>query len=348
MKRPTMQDIARRAGVTKAAVSFALNGRPGVSDLTRRRILAIAEELGWRPSSAARALSGGRAGSFGMVIGRPARTLGLEPFFMQLLSGIQAELTRDTTPLLLTMVEDQAAEIALYRDWWARRLVDGVFVVDLQVDDARVPVLQELGMPAVIIGAPCGTGGPPAVGHDEAAGVEVAVRHLAELGHRRVARVSGPAHLRHIRIREEAFARVTAQWGLTGRSVEADYSGERGAAATRELLSAADPAARPTAILYDNDVMALSGLTAAHGLGLRVPADLSLVAWDDSALCELVSPSLTALSRDVVAHGAHAARRLRQAAGGGPHGGLEEPPAPSLTLRGSTGPAPADGSGKPV
>ncbi|SFC39980.1 LacI family DNA-binding transcriptional regulator [Streptomyces aidingensis] len=339
MKRPTMQDIARRAGVTKAAVSFALNGRPGVSEPTRRRILEIAEELGWQPSSAARALSDGRAGAFGLVIDRPAATLGLEPFFMQLLSGIQAELTRDTTPLLLTMAEDQAAEIALYRSWWARRQVDGVFLVDLQVTDARVPVLEELGMPAVVIGHPVGTGALPAVWSDDAAAVRTAVCHLAGLGHRRLARVSGPARLRHTRIRSEAFERVVAELGLLGRIVEADYSGERGAAATRSLL-AAGPDSRPTAILYDNDVMAVSGCTAAQGMGLAVPADLSVLAWDDSALCELVHPPLTALSRDIQAYGGHAARLLRQAAGSAAPDDLEDR-APALTLRGSTGPAPA-------
>ncbi|MFI7337294.1 LacI family DNA-binding transcriptional regulator [Streptomyces sp. NPDC050085] len=337
MKRPTMADIARRAGVTKAAVSFALNDRPGVSAPTRRRILAIAEELGWQPNSAARALSDGRAGAFGLVIDRPARTLGLEPFFMQLVSGIQDELITDATPLVFTMAEDQAAEIALYRSWWARRRVDGVFLVDLRTDDARVAVLEELGMPGVVIGAPVGTGRLPAVWSDDGVAVRTVVDHLAGLGHRRIARVSGPSALRHTMIRTEAFSAHVRELGLQGRIVEADYSGERGAAATRELL-AAGAGERPTAILYDNDVMAVSGLTAAQALGVRVPADLSVVAWDDSALCELVNPPLTALSRDIAAYGAHAARRLREAAGGREVGDLQDP-APRLTVRGSVGPA---------
>ena len=112
MKRPTIADIARRAGVTKAAVSFALNGQPGVSAATRERILAIAEEIGFQPSSAARALSDGKAGAFGLIIDRPARTLGIEPFFMQLISGIQAELAAHQVTLLFTMTEDQAEEIS--------------------------------------------------------------------------------------------------------------------------------------------------------------------------------------------------------------------------------------------
>ncbi|SOD63941.1 transcriptional regulator, LacI family [Streptomyces zhaozhouensis] len=336
MKRPTMQDIALRAGVTKAAVSFALNGRPGVSEATRGRVLAIAEELGWQPSSAARALSDGRAGAFGLVIDRPAHTLGREPYFMQLISGIQTELATDTTPLLLTMAEDQAAEIALYRAWWARRAVDGVFLVDLQVDDARVPVLEALGMPTVVIGAPVGTGTLPAVWSDDTAAVALVVAHLAELGHRRLARVSGPDRLRHTSLRTEAFTRAVAERGLVGRTVTADYSGEGGAAATRELLAGEG---RPTALVYDNDVMALSGLAAAQALGLRVPADVSVVAWDDSALCALVNPPLTALSRDIGAYGARAARSLRAAAEGRRPGDLRGIGF-ALTPRGSTAPPP--------
>ena len=164
MRRPTIADIARRAGVTKAAVSFALNGQPGVSAATRERILAIADEIGFEPSSAARALSDGRAGAFGLIIDRPARTLGSEAFFMQLISGIQAELAQNHITLLFTMAEDQAEEIRMYRTWWAQRKVDGVFLVDLQVRDRRIRALEELGIPAVVLGTPRGSGSLPASG----------------------------------------------------------------------------------------------------------------------------------------------------------------------------------------
>jgi DNA-binding LacI/PurR family transcriptional regulator len=336
LKRPTIADIARSAGVTKAAVSFALNGQPGVSSATRERILAIAREMGFQPNSAARALSDGRAGAYGLVIDRPAGTLGMELFFMLLISGIQAELSSDHTALLFTLAEDQDAEITLYRNWWAQRRVDGVLLVDLQVGDRRVPVLEEMHMPAVVIGTPAGAGSLPAVWQDDAAAARSVVDYLTGLGHRRIARVTGIPRFWHTKIRTDAFAEAVREAGAEPVCVEADYTGTRGAEATRLLLSASEP---PTAILYDNDLMAVSGLGAAQSMGIDVPSALSIVAWDDSPLCELVHPPLTALSRDIAAYGAQAARTLVRAAGGAPVG-HSEAPTPRLIVRGSTG-APA-------
>ncbi len=332
MKRPTIADIASRAGVTKAAVSFALNGQPGVSAATRERILAIARELGFQPSSAARALSGRRAGAFGLVIDRPARILGVEPFFMQLIAGIQAELSGDHIALLFTVAEDQAEEIELYRTWWAQRRVDGVFVVDLQVRDRRIPVLRDLKMPAVAFGNPKAAGPLPAVWQDDAAVAGTVVEYLASLGHRRLGRVGGISRYWHTKLRTDAFAKAAQAAGLESVSVACDYTSEHGAEATRELLLSPRP---PTAILFDNDLMAVSGLSAAQQLGVDVPAELSIVAWDDSALCELVHPALTALRRDIAGTGSEAARRLVMLAGGAEAGSFQEPP-PVLTERAST------------
>jgi DNA-binding LacI/PurR family transcriptional regulator len=118
LKRPTIADIAEAAGVSKGAVSYALNGKPGVSDRTRARILEIAGRMGWHPSSAARALSEGRTGAVGLVVGRPAWVLGVEPFFMQLISGVEAGLAASGTALLLQVTQDARAEEAAYRRWW--------------------------------------------------------------------------------------------------------------------------------------------------------------------------------------------------------------------------------------
>lgn len=334
MRRPTIADIAQRAGVTKAAVSFALNGQPGVSAATRERILTIAREIGFQPSSAARALTAGKAEAFGLVIDRPARTLGIEPYFMQLVSGIQAELSAQHVTLLFSMAEDQDDEIEMYRRWWAQRRVDGVFVVDLQRSDRRIAVLEGLHMPAVVIGTPRGSGALPALWQDDRACVETVVRYLAELGHRRIARVGGFARYWHSKLRAEAFSSVAAALGLEATSVEADYTAEHGAQATRGLLGSAEP---PTAILYDNDVMASAGLGEAQRMGLNVPSDVSIVSWDDSALCELIHPAITALHRDVAAVGSQAARMLQEMAAGARPENFREA-RPSLVVRDSSGP----------
>jgi DNA-binding LacI/PurR family transcriptional regulator len=336
VKRPTIADIAQRAGVTKAAVSFALNNQPGVSPSTRQRILEIAREIGWQPNSAARALSDGRAGAFGLVIDRPAGFIGAEPFFMQLIAGIQGELADRHTALLFTMAEDRDAEIELYRTWWAQRRVDGVFMVDLKIDDPRIAVLRDLALPTVVLGAPEGAGGLSAVFTDDAEGARTVVDHLAKLGHRRIARVTGMTDLWHTRIRTESFIDAARQAGINASCVTADYTAEGGAGATETLLADPQP---PTAIVYDNDLMAISGLGAAQRVGIDVPGELSLVAWDDSVLCKLVHPALTALTRDVPAYGAHAAQRLLQLAAGSPPGDRGEPPS-VLTPRASTAPPP--------
>ena len=308
MKRPTITDIARRAGVSKGAVSLALNGRRGVSETTRQRIAEIAKEIGWSPNVAARALSGAPSNNVGMALRRPARILGSEPFFMQLISGVEAELSARSYALTLQVVADETAELALYRRWWSERRVDGVLVCDVRVADPRLEVLEELALPAVLVGGSADTTSLVRVWSDDAAAIVEAVEYLAALGHRRIARIGGLPELLHTAIRTDAFAQACADSGVEPAvTISSDYTGEDGARATRRLLSSPD---LPTAIIYDNDVMAVAGLAVAHEMGLSVPADVSLVAWDDSPLCQLVHPALTALSRDIPEYGAVAARQL--------------------------------------
>ncbi|WP_067970904.1 LacI family DNA-binding transcriptional regulator [Nocardiopsis trehalosi] len=340
MRRLTIADIAAAAGVSTGAVSYALNGRPGVSPATRERILRTARELGWRPSTAARALTGGRSGAIGLVVDRPAHVLGVEPFFMRLISGIEARLAEGSgTALLLQVAADPEGEMAAYTDWWAERRVDGVLLVDLRADDPRLPLVRRIGLPAVALGYPPADGGSgvPCVWDDEGAGIREAVGYLAALGHRRVARVAGPAVFAHTVRRDAAFTAAAAAFGVAAAPpVHTDYSGEEGARATRRLLAGAD---RPTAIVYDNDIMALASMGAAGEMGVDVPAELSLVAGDDSAICRLTRPALTALTRDVPEHGRLAASALLRLVAGEEVGHVPTPP-PVLTPRASTAPAP--------
>lgn len=115
MQRPTIRDIAEAAGVSPSAVSFALNGRPGVSQATRERIRSVADKMGWTPNVVARALSASRAGAIGLVIARPSTTVSAERFFFEFIVGMQGELARAELSLVLQIVETTAEEIATYR-----------------------------------------------------------------------------------------------------------------------------------------------------------------------------------------------------------------------------------------
>jgi len=332
MRRATIADIARAVGVSKGAVSYALNGRPGVSEATRRRVLEVAAEFGWHPSSAARALSDGKAGVLGLIIDRPARTLGIEAFFMQLISGIEAALSDRSIGLLLQVTDDRVSELAAYHRWWAQRSVDGVIVVDLVLDDPRVALLDELQMPAVVVGGPDGLGGLPGVWSDDRAAMTEVVGYLAALGHRRFGRVAGPASLWHTRARTEALRAATERLGLPEpTTVDTDYGIDAGAAATRTLLGRRP---RPTVIIYDNDVMAVA---VAQEMGVPIPSGVSMVAWDDSALCQLTHPQLSAVSRDIAGYGSRAADCLLRLVAGERVGSVEDAN-PVLVPRGSTAP----------
>ncbi|WP_246037576.1 LacI family DNA-binding transcriptional regulator [Saccharothrix texasensis] len=314
-KRPTISDIAKAAGVSTGAVSYALNNRPGVSEPTRRRIMDIADRLGWVPSSAARSLSDGRANAIGLVVDRPARVIGVEPYFMQLISGIQGALAGGPTSLLLQVTDNSAAELAAYRRWWGERRVDGVLLVDLVQNDPRVELVRELRLPAVVLGEPV-VPDLPCVWTDDELAVEEVLEYLVALGHRRIVRVAGPTKFVHTQTRSRAFTAAAARLGLPdARVVHADYSDEAAARVTRRVLTSGTA---PTALVFDNDVMAVSALGVAHELGLTVPDQLSLVAWDDSALCRLVRPALSAVRRPIAERGAAAVRLLLDVINGAP------------------------------
>ena len=334
MSRPTIADIALTVGVSKGAVSYALNGRPGVSDATRSRILAVARERGWRPHAAARALSGQGGDAIGLVLSRPARTLEVDPFFTQLVAGIESEISTRGSALVFQVVSDHSAEIEVYRRWWSERRVDGVLLVDVHVDDVRLPVLADLGMPVVVLGSRPPSDGVIGVWSNDGESMRGLLDYLVATGHDHVARIAGPAHLEHTAVRTEALIHHAGELGI-GRCeiIDTDYSLEAGAAATREILSRRE--GRPSVLIYDNDIMALAGLSVTQEMGVSVPDDISIVAWDDSMLCRVVHPALTALGRDVPGFGATAARLLCDLLKGEAVRSEHVPPA-QLVVRGST------------
>jgi DNA-binding LacI/PurR family transcriptional regulator len=311
--------------------AYALNGRPGVSDEVRERIVTIAREVGFTANEPARIMHGGAVRAVGLTMRRPAAAaFSVEVFRRELISGIQAELMMHGMGLALRFVGDGDEEIEVYRRWSAERRVGGVVVCDLEVGDPRVDVLATLRLPAVVVGGPVPGGRLTSLWCDDASAVRSSVDHLAELGHRRVVRVSGPSAMLHTAVRGKAFMARCKSRGVHATIVEADYTGEMGAKVTRRVLSAARQ--RPTAIVYDNDVMAVAAGRRRWGAAEA----LSIVAWEDSP-GQAVRPALTVVRRDIVGLGQHAARLLLEAIAGEPPRDVQDQ-TPSLTVRASTGP----------
>lgn len=337
-RRVTIADVAREAQTSTASVSYALNGRPGISEATRERVLEVAARLGWSPASAARALAGAGADTIGLVLTKDPRDLSVEPFYMQFITGVESALTVRARGLLLEVAADADAEVEAIRRWRRSRRVDGVLLTDLRPQDQRIAVVREAGVPAVAVGDPSAAAGLTTVWTDDAGAMQQAVEYLAALGHRRITRVAAPRRYAYTAIRDDAFDQAARACGLDHDIVRSDLSEDAGAVATRAVLSSPRP---PTGLIFDNDIMAVAALTTAHQLGLSVPGDVSIIAWDDSLLCRLVTPGLTALSHDVVALGAQAARRLLDVIDGAEPTVYQEA-TPMLQIRASTGPAPAE------
>ena len=331
----TMADIARLAGVSTSAVSLALNGRAGVSPETRSRIVQLAENLGWYPNAAARALTGRPVAAIGIVLTRPPRNLGVDPFFMNFLAGLEAQFSQLGSSLLMHMAGSVEEELRTYRRWASERRVDGLVLLDLQVNDPRPALVESLGVPVVVVGDPRFAGASPAVWTRDADAIRSAVRRLVELGHTALARVGERSEMAHTRIRSDAFLDACQEAGLpTPVLVEADASAESARRLTHHLLEREH---QPTAILLDSDIMAVAALEALRERGLRVPEDVSLIAYDDSLLCEITNPPLSALSHDVHAYGSHAARVLLREIQAPGSATTELDATPALVERGSTG-----------
>ena len=230
-RRPTIDDVARRAGVSSAAVSFAMNGRRGVGEATRARILEAAAELGWSPSATARALGRGRAGAIGLLLARPVETLEVDPFFLRFLAGVERGLASTDHALLLRVLDDDGpVDPAAYARLAAQGRVDGFLLSDVELEDPRIAVLAGAGLPAVVAGRPAGPCPFPALETRHAEGLTAATAHLVERGHERIGFLAGVEralastdHALLLRVLDddgpvdpEAYGRLAAQGRVDG------------------------------------------------------------------------------------------------------------------------------------
>lgn len=290
-RRVTITDVAAQAGVSVGTVSKVINGRYGVAADTLAKVQAVIDELGYEASLVAQSLRNHRTNVIGVLV------TDFEPFSTELLKGAADAIRETGFELVVYSAGGRAGE----RTGWERRylsrlsgtLVDGALLVTPTVVDVNY------GAPIVAVDPHTGPPGFPTVDSDNLHGARLATEHLLELGHRRIAMLTGRPDLESARLRERGYREALAAAGVPvdDRLVRVGaYDADVSVEPARELLTADDP---PTAVFAANDVSAIATVQVAAELGLRVPGDLSVVGFDNIAESALNEPPLTTIDQPI-------------------------------------------------
>lgn len=331
VRAPGVRDVARVAGVSRQTVSRVMNGHPSIRDETRTRVLAAMEELRFRPNRAARMLTTARSTTIGILASSASSLFGPASSIDAVENAARAAGYFVTT---VHVADTSAAELEAALEHLAAQAVEGIVVVA-----PERPVLDALaaGSPGVPFVTLHGSQEPGADGVfvDQLAGARLAVRHLLELGHRRIAHLAGPLDWAEADARRRGFEAELAEWGVQGVvSPPGDWTSASGYEAARELL--AGPGV--TAVFSSNDQMALGLLHALRQAGRSVPGDVSVVGFDDIPEAAYFAPPLTTIRQDFAELGRRCVAHLLTEIEGGT-ATVTPPVEPVLIVRESTGPA---------
>jgi LacI family transcriptional regulator, galactose operon repressor len=296
-QRVKMSDVAVLAGVSVATVSKVVNGRWGVAQATVDRVQQVIDQLGYEASLGAQSLRSHRTNVLGILVAE------FEPFSTELLKGVSSVVAQTEYELLAYAPGSRGSMVGWERRSLARlsgTLIDGAILVTPTVVEAKQ------GVHVVAIDPHTGPTGMPTVDSDNFAGAILATKHLLGLGHRRIGFIGGRPDLESARLREAGFRRAMADARVSVDETFVRVGGYRIESAegpARQLLSRPD---RPTAVFAANDLSAIATVTAARGLGLTVPDDLSVIGFDNVPESALASPPLTTIMQPLQQMGAEA------------------------------------------
>jgi DNA-binding LacI/PurR family transcriptional regulator len=243
----------------------------------------------------------------GLVLVQPSPLVAHEPLISGIEHGIEEILVKSDMRLVTRVVRDHEAELDVYRYWHASGAVDAVVLIRLVRDDKRVTFLNQLKVPFVAIADESQVGDFSAVTIDNAGMMHALVDHLTSRGHTNIAYIGGPAEVELSSIRADVFLAGAARGEFRGSVLRTELTVEGGQQVTRQILGEEE---RPTAIIYEDDLLATAALETIHTLGLKVPTDVAVIAWNDSVRCQSAIPSITAMSNEAHAVGLLAGRCL--------------------------------------
>jgi LacI family transcriptional regulator len=326
---PTLAEIARVAGVSAMTVSRVLNGRPDVSSATRERIEQVVKERGYTRNRAAAALRKGRVGLIDLVV------VSLDTaYHLEVIRGVEECLEPTGFRMALSATHDQAKR---ERQWLAKVIdgsTDGAILVLADGHAAHLDRLRKRHIPFVVVDHRGELGADtPSVGATNWSGARVATEYLLSLGHRRIATISGRLALGCSRERISGYRAALEAAGVPVDPAlirEGDFRSETGYRETCALLDLSEP---PTAIFAGNDMQAVGAMNAVRRQGLSVPADVSIVGFDDLEIAALINPSLTTVRQPLAQMAAFAATMLLQLIAGEPLGSNRVELATELIVR---------------
>ncbi len=293
-----IREVARRANVSTATVSRTINGSDKVSPETAERVRTAIQELNYYPNTNARALGSGRSRLYGLIISDITN-----PFFPDLVKSFEDVAVTHGQDVIIANTGYSAARTELCVQRMLERKVDGVAIITSEMDAHVIERLTGRGIPIVFLDTGLVGTGVSNIVIDYSSGIHAVLAHLAELGHQRIAFISGPMHLPSAVIRRDAFLAAAKEFGIEVPEdliVEANHRADGGGTAMGRLL---DRPVRPTAVMASNDLTAIGAIGAIHQRGLRVPEDISVAGFDDIDFCMLTHPTLTTvrLSRSELA-----------------------------------------------
>ena len=294
-KRATIKDVAAEAGVSYQTVSRVINNKPDVTDTTRQRVLAAIEVLNFHPNLAARSLPRRRSHVIGLIIPYDTDYLVRDPHLLAQLSGIDTEAHLRDYNVLLSTAGDSDSGLGAYQRFIQNQVADGALVIETAISQAGSELLAQRDYAYVTLGYDLENPQAYFVHSDDRTGAKKATLHLLERGHRRIGLINGPPTGAITAMEERLIGhqRVLAEAGLSFDPElmgYGDYTRLSGQLATEKLLALPDP---PTAIFALNDRMAMGAIRALHAANLRVPHDVAVVGFDDTATAADFSPALT-------------------------------------------------------
>jgi DNA-binding LacI/PurR family transcriptional regulator len=313
-RQSTLDEVARLAGVSRAAASRAINGAPDVSRAKRDAVAKAVRELGYVPNTTARALATNRVGAIILAVCNDDPALFADPFFAQIIVGVNTALEETDLALMLILANSVHGRARLERALRSRR-ADGVLLMELQSDDPLNHLIADAHVPVVIGGRPLHAEPDWYVDADNGGGARVAAEHLITSGRRRIATITGPLTTGVAVARLRGFREALAVAGLSVHGQAAADFTERGGAEAMATLLEEHPDL--DAVFAANDNMAAGALRTLREAGRRVPADVAVVGFDDLGIAQHTYPPLTSVHQPIQALGYEMARMLITVMNGG-------------------------------